>query len=139
MDRTIAIFDWIFLSISSGGTTTDDPKPNKKKGSKTKSQNEYQLLYLESPNVGLSSEAVQARKDREAASAKTVREKIAPTHTTLKDVYRFLTQDHALYTAHKLVDRGHAAEGGNSKGASSMVKQSYGASARGGSKSSGGL
>jgi uncharacterized SAM-binding protein YcdF (DUF218 family) len=130
MDRTIAIFDWIFLSCS--GITNEGP-PKKRKGNKSNNQssNQYELFYLDSPNVGLSSEAVHARKEREAASARTVREKLAPTRTTLKDVYQFLTQDHALYTAQKLVERGRGSAGGDVQ-ASSTVKESYGAGPAGG-------
>ncbi|KAG7338414.1 DUF218 domain containing protein [Nitzschia inconspicua] len=120
MDRTMAIFDWIFSS-----ETTSTKKKNKKQTQQQHKDNAYQLYYLQSPNVGLSDEAIQARRDREAASAKTVREVLMPRYTTLGDVYRFLTQDHSLYTAHKLVARGRGIDT-DAKSASEQVKKSYG-------------
>ena len=101
MSRTQVIFDWIF-SI----------KPAS-----------YKLYFLSSPNVGLTSQAVLARKKREAQSERTVREKLAPNYTTLKDVWKFLNNEHSLYTASKLIDRGNGTAG---VAASDMVKLSYG-------------
>lgn len=103
MDRTMAIFDWIFLQCN------DD---------------NYQLHYLSSPDVGLTEEAVEARREREKKSEKTVREILAPKHTTLKDVWKFLTHEHSLYSASGLVKRG---KGDVNSVSSSMIKQSYGA------------
>jgi uncharacterized SAM-binding protein YcdF (DUF218 family) len=116
MERTRAIFDWIFLECSA--------ESSRQKASRNRDyNNNYELHYLESPNVGLTDEAVTARKEREAASLKTLQEKIMPQLTNLPDVYRFLTHEHALYTAHKLVDRGR---GSNNNEASEQVKKSYG-------------
>jgi hypothetical protein len=108
MDRTMAIFDWIFLQC--------DPK---------KKNDRYQLHYLSSPNVDLTAKALEARRELETQSAKTVREKLAPKYKSLKDVWTFLTHEHALYTASKLVDRGRGI--GEDPKSSWMVKQSYGA------------
>eukprot|EP00980_Cylindrotheca_fusiformis_P020701 scaffold7738_cov133-Cylindrotheca_fusiformis.AAC.10 len=107
MERTKAIFDWIFLQCDKDGRR---PK--------------YTLYYLSSPNIGLSEEAVQARREREVKSEQTVREHLAPTYKTLKDVWGFLNDNHSLYTANKLVQR---ARGDGDASASDMVKQSYGA------------
>jgi uncharacterized SAM-binding protein YcdF (DUF218 family) len=112
MERTKAIFDWIFLQCDKDDTRTGRRPKN------------YKLYYLSSPNVGLSEQAVQARKEREAQSEQTVRETLAPRYKKLKDVWGFLNQHHSLYTASKLVDR---ARGNGNATASEMVKQSYGA------------
>jgi uncharacterized SAM-binding protein YcdF (DUF218 family) len=112
MDRTQAIFDWIFGLPAVA--------------SSNKKQQPYQLFYLQSPNVGLSEEAIVARQEREAASAQTVRDVLKPQYKTLPDVYRFLTQDHSLYTAHKLVSRGRGETQDDGGGASEQVKKSYG-------------
>ena len=103
MDRTMAIFEWIFLRCN---------------------KDNYELWYLASPNDGLTEEAVKARQDRESDSLKNIRENLAPQYSTLKDVWIFLTHEHSLYTAAKLVDRGRGR--GDSK-ASPIVQQSYGA------------
>jgi hypothetical protein len=121
MERTKAIFNWIFLELDND----NDDDDGKKKKKKSKSNNNYQLYYLESPNVGLTPEAVQARRERETASTKTVREKLIPKYTSLQAVWRFLTHEHSLYTASKLVDRGRGM-GVDAKKASEIVQQSYG-------------
>ena len=105
MDRTQAIFEWIF------GLDTDE-------------KNRYELYYLAPPNVGLTDDAVQARKEREAKSQKTVETILAPKYQSLKGVWSFLMQDHALYTASKLVDRGVAPA--KSDEGSEALKKSYG-------------
>ena len=108
MDRTMAIFDWIFLQVK------DPPKTAR-----------YHLYYLASPNVGLSPEAIQARQEKETASMNTVRTILAPRYKTMAEVYQFLTQEHSMYTASKLVER---ARGQDEAGgvASEMIKKSYG-------------
>lgn len=111
MDRTQAIFDWIF------GLDENDNNNN----------NAYHLCYLSPPNVGLTPEAVQARKGREAASQKTVETILAPKYQSMKAVWYFLTREHALYTAHKLVDRGHG-DSGSSPQVDESIKLSYGGS-----------
>eukprot|EP00533_Pseudo-nitzschia_delicatissima_P001807 CAMPEP_0116089072 /NCGR_PEP_ID=MMETSP0327-20121206/6232_1 /TAXON_ID=44447 /ORGANISM="Pseudo-nitzschia delicatissima, Strain B596" /LENGTH=110 /DNA_ID=CAMNT_0003580243 /DNA_START=620 /DNA_END=948 /DNA_ORIENTATION=+ len=97
MSRTVKIFDWVFsvpveaTSITSGLNQLST----------------YDLYYLESPNAGMASEVVAARKEREASSSKSV-DFLAKKYSTLREVYEFLTQEHSLYTAHTLVDRGRA-------------------------------
>jgi hypothetical protein len=80
---------------------------------------------LAPPNVGLTEEAVQARKEREAKSQKTVETILAPKYQTMKGVWTFLTQDHALYTALKLVERGRTPPEAADEG-SKALKESYG-------------
>ena len=106
MDRTKAIFDWIF-------------------GIDINPKDAYQLYYLAPPNVGLTEEAVQARKEREAKSQKNVEEMLAPKYRTMKGVWSFLTQDHSLYTAHKLVERGRTSSSGTTP-EDKALKESYG-------------
>ena len=107
MPRTQKIFDWIYFM--------DAPiKP-------------YELYYLESPNVGMASEVVTARKEREASSSKSI-DNLSKQYTTLKQVYEFLTRKHALYTADKLVDRGRATpKEVQDSSVKEDVKKSYGA------------
>lgn len=114
MSRTRKIFDWIF-SVPLQATPLSLNSP-------------YKLYYLESPNVGMASDVVTARKDREASSSKSVG-RLSKTYTTLRQVYEFLTQDHSLYTAHTLVDKGHAtAKDVEEAAVKEAVKKSYGAS-----------
>ena len=101
MDRTKAIFDWIF-GIGEG----------------------YELYYLSSDNIGLTQEGLHARREHEANGARTVQQKLAPSHTTMQDVWAFLNQQHDLYTASKLASR--ARSSGISDIASSALKESYG-------------
>jgi hypothetical protein len=98
MNRTRAIFDWIF-GIPTHDTTTATAKTT------TPSSPLYQLYYLQSPNVGLSDDAIAARRQREEASCKSVLRDLAPTYTTLSQVATFLYQHHDLYTAKKLVEK----------------------------------
>ena len=48
----------------------------------------------------------------------------AQKYQSIKDVYTFLTEEHALYTASKLVERAQAPAA--SSEASELVKKSYG-------------
>lgn len=108
MDRSQAIFDWIF-----------GLENNNQQGEA------YQLYYLAPPNIGLTEAAVKARKEREAKSQKTVETILSPKYQTMKGVWTFLTQEHAFYTAHKLVERGRATtEGVNEE--NKALKESYG-------------
>ena len=120
MPRTRAIFEWIFGIHSSSSSS----HPNDE-------QQQYELYFLESPNVGLSEDAIRARKEREANSLTSVQQHLAPKLTTMQDVWRFLTQEHSLYTAHKLVERG--AKGGDEDSSATndnqqALKESYGGS-----------
>jgi hypothetical protein len=105
MDRTKVIFDWIF------GVDRDSRHP-------------YHLSYFESPNEGLSEEALNARQVHEMKSAKTIRSTLVPSYKTMKEVWTFLNQHHDLYTSSKLID-GTSKANANSK--SNALKKSYGA------------
>lgn len=84
MDRTRAIFDWIF--------SLDTREP-------------YGLRYLATSDVGLSPSAVAARRRKEETSANTVREKLSRQYNNLQKVHSFLTTSHDMYAADRLVDR----------------------------------
>ena len=117
MERVQKIFNWIYaLDLNN-----------------TEKDNRYQLSYLQSPNIGLSDKAIRARKEREQQSSNHV-DALAKTKTTLLDVYTFLTTEHALYTATKLVERSSNNTNGNDntnhnntgEGMDDTVKISYG-------------
>lgn len=131
MERVQKIFNWIYaLDLNNNEKDTTNintkytPNPN---------ENKYQLSYLQSPNIGLSDEAIRARKEREQQSSNHV-DALAKTKTTLLDVYTFLTTEHALYTATKLVERSSNNNNGNDntnhnntgEGMDDTVKISYG-------------
>ena len=101
MARTKAIFDWVFHL---------PPRSHP-----------YDLYYWQSPDVGLSDVALQARNEKEAQSLQSV-ERLAKEYTTLPKLWKFLTHKHSLYTASQLVER--AKEGGS--GPSELIKKSYG-------------
>jgi hypothetical protein len=105
MNRTKVIFDWIF------GIDIDRLHP-------------YQLAYFASPDVGLSEDALRARRDHETRSAETIRTKLAPKYTTMKQVWMFMNQKHDLYTASKLIV-GATQVGSHSR--DDALKASYGA------------
>ena len=66
---------------------------------------------------------MDARREREAASAENVRSKLAPAHPTLKAVREFLVSKHDLYSATGLVARaGRPA----ARGADAALLASYG-------------
>lgn len=115
MDRTKAIFDWIF-GIDNAG---------------------YELYYLASVNVGLSTKGLEARRKHEERGAKTVQEYLAPQYKTLKDVWSFVNRKHDLYTATKLVDRARNAnsntlssDSNKEQPPSASFKESYGGSTK---------
>jgi hypothetical protein len=85
MERTQKIFNWIY-SIDNKGSN-------------------YELFFLQSPNIGLSSEAITARKQREHQSSIHI-DQLVKEKTTLQQVYQFLTNEHSLYTAQNLINRG---------------------------------
>lgn len=99
MNRTIAIFDWVF-SLSTSN---------------------YHLHYLQSPNDGLGPEEIAARGQKEAESLESVHH-LAKQYTSMKQLWQFMNHDHALYTAQKLVERGTQTSGGPND----LVKRSYG-------------
>ena len=113
MNRTKAIFDWIFgIPPPQQGNINNKDQP-------------YQLYYLASADVGLSTEALQARQEREQASLANVRG-YAAMYTTLPAVYQMLTTQHGLYTASKLIQRASSAAKSET---TDLVKRSYGAAA----------
>lgn len=101
MSRTKSIFDWIFSVNPSG----------------------YDLLYLETPDGDIATETLDARTDREAKSLNTIKE-FAKEYRSLKDVWKFLSQKHDLYSAGKLVERGRHVD----ENVGSLVKKTYGGS-----------
>jgi hypothetical protein len=89
MERTKKIFDWIF-QVPSNGVTEASP---------------FALNYLASKDVGLSKDALSVRKEKELKSSKTVDTYLSKEHTTLNQVWEFLTTHHSFYNASQLVDR----------------------------------
>ena len=110
MTRAAAIFDWIFLTCSSSNQHQRSGR--------------YHLYYLTSPNVGLTSEAIEARRTREIESTHNIQDNLAKQYTTLANVWKFLNREHSLYTANSLIDRSR----GSFKDtvASDIVRKSYG-------------
>lgn len=99
MPRTKAIFDWIFNLNPAG----------------------YQLFYLESPDVGLSEDALHARYEKEKKSLESIKI-FSATFRNLKHVWEFLNVQHDLYTSSKLVQRGKQ----TAATVEELVKKSYG-------------
>ncbi|KAL7493758.1 hypothetical protein ACHAWT_002829 [Skeletonema menzelii] len=115
--RTKAIFDWIFsVPSAEGGPTTN-----------------YELFYLSCNNVGLSNEAVEARRSHEKRGEKNVVENLSKQYKTLKSVLGFLTTNHDFYAANKLVRQSMG--DGNEKRSGDLLKLSYGQKSSGGSSS----
>jgi len=103
MDRTKAIFDWVFGIGNSG----------------------YELYYLSSDNIGLTEVGLQARRQHEMKGAKSVTQNLVPQCKSLKGVWEFLNHKHDLYAALKLADK--ARQAGLSDARSASFKESYGA------------
>lgn len=106
--RTKAIFDWIFVRCNNHAKERKD---------------KYRMHYLSTPDSGLSTEALKARKEKEYKSERNVREILVPKYRTLKAVWEFLNESHSFYTASKLVDM---AKGKGGPIASEEVRKSYG-------------
>jgi uncharacterized SAM-binding protein YcdF (DUF218 family) len=120
MTRTMKIFDWVF-SVPSDTASTITTRGLKQLWAP------YELYYLESPNAGMASEVAAARKEREALSSKSV-DYLSKKYSTLREVYGFLTREHSLYAANRLVDRGRATAADVEEGSvKDVVKRSYGA------------
>mmetsp|Transcript_21708 Transcript_21708/g.33200 ORF Transcript_21708/g.33200 Transcript_21708/m.33200 type:complete len:342 (-) Transcript_21708:115-1140(-) len=107
MDRSKAIFDWIFHAESPSMTSA------------------YKLHYLACDNIGLSEEAVKSRKEHEARGALNIQENISQKFKSLREVWYFLTQYHDFFAAGKLVKRAKVAK--QSDNTTSSLKDSYGA------------
>jgi len=114
MDRTKAIFDWIFHA--------------KNEAIISSSSIPYELYYLSCDNVGLTPEAIRVRKEHEARGTRNVCNHLSTEYISLKDVWTFLTQHHDLYNAKKLAERA-ARDSSNDDPKSDLLKQSYGAHA----------
>lgn len=120
MTRTMKIFDWVY------SVPTDTASTRTTTGLQQLST-PYELYYLESPNAGMASEVVAARKEREASSSESV-DYLSQKYSTLREVYNFLTREHSLYAANHLVDRGRATAADVEEGSvKDVVKRSYGA------------
>ena len=104
MERTKAIFDWIF--------SLDSP------------QSPYEVSYLQSPDVGLAEDALEARREKEAKSLVAV-QRFAKQIRSMKEVWKFLHQQHDLYTASKLVREG-GANNPDTDISSDLIRKSYG-------------
>ena len=117
MDRSAAIFDWIF------GLPTGENSHN----ARNNNNSPYQLWYWASPDVGLEEAARQARAAKEAASLTQV-QAYAQQYTSMSAVYHFLTTQHSLYTATALVER--STREVSSSSVSALVQQSYGGQGR---------
>jgi hypothetical protein len=85
----------------------------------------YEIFYLSCSNVGLSSEAIEARRSHEERGESNVRTILEKEYTTLQDVFRFLTTKHDFYTAKKLVDRATTSSHGE-KVRDKLLELSYG-------------
>lgn len=109
VDRTKAIFDWIYSLPSSSRLGSSINLPS------------YHLTYFASTARGLTGEALEARVLREQKSARSVREVLAPKYRTLRQVWEFINQDHGMYSLH-LVDRAEE----NVTLASKDLQKSYG-------------
>jgi len=115
MNRTQVIFDWIFGLDAAALRDNDN------------NDGTYHLMYLSPPNTGLSDTAVQARKEREAKSQRTVETILSKKYRSMREVWIFLTKEHSLYSASKLVERGR---GSHDAQVDESVKASYGLSNR---------
>lgn len=103
MERTKAIFEWVF--------GLDRPRPA------------YVLTFLESPDVGLQDDALQARSAKEAKSLAAVHG-FAKQYRTMLQLWSFLNQQHDLYSASQLVQGGGASH--LDAESAELVKKSYG-------------
>lgn len=100
MPRTKAIFEWIFGLDNAG----------------------YKLTFLQSPDKGLGKDAISARKAKEATSLESI-SSLRENFTTLVQVWKFINEQHDMYTASKLVGR---ARESRLPETANLVKQSYG-------------
>ncbi|KAL7470528.1 hypothetical protein ACHAXS_010781 [Conticribra weissflogii] len=118
IERSKAIFDWIFHAPSTSSADNDDDG--------------YDLYYLSCNNIGLTSEAIETRKEHEKRGEINVKSKLATEYVTLREIWEFLTTDHDFYAASKLAKRGTDHEG--STGSKNLLKLSYGQTKSGGGK-----
>jgi hypothetical protein len=100
MPRTKAIFEWIFGLDNTG----------------------YNLLFLQSPDKGLGKDAIAARQVKEATSLKSI-SGLRQKFNSLELVWKFMNEQHSMYTASKLVGR---ARENRLPETAKLVKESYG-------------
>ena len=91
MPRTVAIFDWVFGLPN----LFDETKPSH---ISKHLERPYLIVYESTDNVGLSSEAVRAREEKESAGIAALRKLVARVGT-LQELHRFLYSEHAAYVA----------------------------------------
>ena len=101
MDRTKAIFEWIFNVDRSG----------------------YRLSFLASPNTGLDEAVLEARREKESKSLESIAV-MNQRYQTLHQVWSFMNEEHGMYSASKLVERGRKND--VSHDASELARKSYG-------------
>ena len=118
--RTKAIFDWIF-HVPSTSNAADTKRIDNIEGSSN-----YELYYLSCSNIGLTSDAIEARRSHEKRGEINVRTKLAVEYTTLKGVWGFLTKNHDFYSAAKLARSGTGQD--IMTGSNTLLKASYGQS-----------
>ncbi len=113
MGRTKLIFDWIFHA------------PNGGKNNNGNDDTPYELFYLSVPDVGLSEDAIEARRQKESKSAATVKNHLSQKYKSIEEVFEFLTTEHSFYTASSLVERGMD-DGTAQDKVGKLVQDSYG-------------
>lgn len=114
MARSKAIFDWVFYAPSNNATEG------------ATSGSSFNMIYLACENVGLSDEAIDARKVHEKRGEANIKEKLSLKFPSLFDIWRFLTLHHDFYSGEKLVARTKKANNKLSM-SSNTLKESYGA------------
>lgn len=117
MNRTNAIFDWIFHANDKNITTTT---------------RDYKLHYLSCPDISLSEDAIHTRKLHEAKGERNVRENLSKKYTSMQDIWTFLTSQHDFYTASKLARKAMTStttattESSSERNDNNRLKDSYG-------------
>ena len=84
------------------------------------------MFYLSCNNVGLSSDAVEARRSHEQRGERNVAENLSRKYTTLNGVLDFLTSKHDFYAANTLVRQSIGDNGVGEKKSENLLKLSYG-------------
>lgn len=146
MDRTRAIFDWIYNLDEIDPKSDLQQRPHHRNGNPnqlssilekssktttpttTSNLQRHHLYYLSSPDTGLTNEALHARAKKEESGLQQVHE-YSKKYKTLLDVWSFLTHHHGLYTAEQLVDRarGDQTKDNPAGAVNQLIKKSYGA------------
>lgn len=84
MARTRAIFDWVFGVQFEGIGVGDRHRTNS-------------IEYIESENLGMSDEMINARQSKEMQSLDKLRDETIPRYNTMEKVSSFLLQQHQAY------------------------------------------